>query len=268
MRRAAAGRRAQAHSHEQADLDDVVLVRHHAHARHAAVDQPAAQRLDGDGAVGDQRVGDVQRQRIPAQELGERADARESGAARVDQRRDDRKDRDAREQAAPRGEQPGHRRPRQRLEQPRHRAVVLVVVEHQQLRAADDERGANALDQRLARRAQAQRDHLQQRAMIPVADAEPGGAAGKARADPVRQRRCQHRLAAAAAAHQRQPRGRRAVERRRQRRELGAAPAQARPRRQIEQRALHFRQTLYRTDGARGLKGVDAGGRLMATHSP
>ncbi len=150
--------------------------------------------------------------------------------------------------------------PGERLEQPRHRAIVLVVVEHQQLGAADAERGAHALDERLARRAQPQRDHLQQRAMVPVADAEPGDAAGKARADPVRQRRRQHRLAAAAAAHQREPRRRRVRQRRRQCRELGAAPAQAGPRRQIEENGFHSGETLHWIES----NSVDDRGRLMA----
>ena len=65
--------------------------------------------------------------------------------------------------------------------------------------------------------------HVEQRAVVPAADAEPLEAAAVAGAQPVAQRRRQRRFAAAARAHQREPGVESGPARGRQRAELGCA---------------------------------------------
>jgi hypothetical protein len=79
-----------------------------------------------------------------------------------------------------------------------------VVVEDDQHRTGRLQVIAQGGKQRLAAGAPPQRQHLQQRPVVPVADPQPGDPAREPGAKPVRQRRRQHRLAAATAADQRQ----------------------------------------------------------------
>lgn len=81
---------------EQRDLGQIVFVLDRDDARHAASLQEVAQRLDVDGARGDQAVGDVEREGAEAQGAGERLHARERALSEQRERGGDGKHQHAR----------------------------------------------------------------------------------------------------------------------------------------------------------------------------
>jgi hypothetical protein len=111
------------------------------------------------------------------------------------------------EQAAAGGDDHRRRRASELAEQARHRAVVLVVIEHDQ--ALLGEEGAEAREELAApaRGAVADGEHLAQRAVVPGANAKPVDAPFEAAGEAVAKGAGQERLAAPAGPHQGQASG-------------------------------------------------------------
>ena len=85
---------------EETHLDDVVLVGHHAHALDALGDEPRPERLGRLAPVVTSASAMSSASRFQRSQAREGAHRREGVAARVHERRDDRKDRHARQEAA------------------------------------------------------------------------------------------------------------------------------------------------------------------------
>ena len=174
------------------------------------------------------RIGDVEGERVPAQRPREASDARKRRATARDERRGHREDEDPREQASSGGDHERGRRTRELVEEARHGAIVLVIVEHDEALAAREkladpgQQGAT-----LARRAVPEREHLGQRPEVPGADAKPVDVLREPSSQPVSQGAREHRLAAAARAHESEPGGTRGVDGPGEGRELAGAAFEA-----------------------------------------
>jgi hypothetical protein len=116
-------------------------------------------------------------------------------------------------------------------------ALVLVVVEDDEVRSLF-ETGAQGWEEgvALARRAEAQREHLAQGARVPGADAKPVDAAREAARQDVSQRRGEDGLAAAAGADERDARRSDGDDGANERRELARAAAEPGTRRKVRRR--------------------------------
>ena len=147
---------------EQGDLGQVVLVVDHAHGADAIGLEVIVQSAHAGGAGGDDGVGDVEGQRVPAEGAGQSGDAREGGAPARDEGGGDGEDQHAGEEAAAGGDHEGDGGAGEGVEQPGHCSVVLVVVEDDEALAAAGEEVAHALQALVAAAggAEAQGEHV------------------------------------------------------------------------------------------------------------
>ena len=247
VRRAATLRARPGPFDEQRDLGQVVLVLQRAHARHTGVAQEVAERFHARRTRRHDAVGDVERQRVPAQQTRESCDARERALARRDQRRNHGEDQHPREQAAARRDHEGRVGFGERLEQALHGVIVFVVVEHDQpLRTARQELPESLHAAFAEPGAEAQREHFAQCVKAPCAGAEPVDAAAECSAQAVTERRGQHRLAAAAGADQRDARGSCGDDRALERSHLGATSLHSLRSRRKYRTARCFKSACFR----------------------
>jgi len=210
---------------EQRNLRQVVLVLDDSRLADAVRSEKPRQLADGGCSRRHQGARDVERERVPPQETGQRGYGRKSTSAGNDEGCGDREDENTGQQAAPSGHDEGRRRRRERLEETSESVVVLMVVEDDEALTAARKKSLQLGDQprAFARGADVVSKHLDERAEVPCADAQPVNAAIEAARQTMPQGARQHRFAAATRADESKARRRSRFNRAREGRELRCA---------------------------------------------